>query len=460
MPINVNASSTHDTSTHATVAPKTIAIIGSGIAGMSAAWMLNRSHDITVFEGADHIGGHSNTVNAGSSDHPIPVDTGFIVYNEQNYPNLTALFDYLDVPTKASNMTFAASIDSGRFEYSGTGLNGLFGQRANMVNPRFWAMLSDLLRFYRTAPLLLDHSKNLDITLGAFLAANGYSQAFTRDHILPMGAAIWSTTAQDMLDYPLAAFVRFFESHGLLKLVNRPQWRTVDGGSTEYVQRLTKPFSDKIIRSAASSIRRLGNKVEVQTQNGASHIFDDVVIATHADDALTLLADPSDAERRCLGAFRYTKNETYLHTDENLMPKRKRVWSSWNYIDDGKGAEDKNLTVTYWMNHLQGIDENHPLFVTLNPHIAPKEETILRTFSYQHPLFDRAAMSAQKDLWSLQGTNRTWFCGSYFGYGFHEDALQSGLAVSEEISGEQRPWQVTNHTPRIHIHSPLPLAAD
>lgn len=448
------------TNISATAPRKTIAIVGSGIAGMSAAWMLNRTHNITVFEGADHIGGHSNTVNAGSNESPIPVDTGFIVYNEQNYPNLTALFDHLDVPTKASNMTFAASIDAGRFEYSGTGLNGLLGQRRNMINPRFWAMLSDVVRFYRTAPVLIEQAENLNITLGSFLSANGYSEAFTRDHILPIGAAIWSTTAQDMLDYPLAAFVRFFESHGLLKLVNRPQWRTVDGGSTEYVKRLTKPFSDKIVRSAVTSIRRLKDKVELHTQNGDSRIFDEVVIATHADDALSLLADPSDAERRLLGTFRYTKNETYLHTDENLMPKRKRVWSSWNYIDDGVACDDKNLTVTYWMNQLQGIDEDHPLFVTLNPYTAPKEESILRKFSYQHPLFDKAAMTAQQSLWDLQGANRTWFCGSYFGYGFHEDALQSGLAVSEQISGEKRPWNVDNHTPRICTNNTLPLAAD
>jgi len=441
-------------------APKKIAIVGSGIAGMSVAWMLNRTHDITLFEAGDHIGGHSNTVNAGSADNPIPVDTGFIVYNEQSYPNLVALFEHLDVPTKASNMTFAASIDSGRFEYSGTGLNGLLGRRRNMANPRFWAMLSGILRFYRSVPLLAKKSENIDLTLGAFLSANSYSDAFTRDHILPMGAAIWSTTAEDMLDYPLAAFVRFFESHGLLKLSNRPEWRTVDGGSTEYVKRLTASFSDKIIQAAVTSIRRTPHNVELKTAAGDSHIFDEIVIAAHANDALSLLADPSDAERGLLGAFRYTENETYLHTDERLMPHQRRVWSSWNYIDAGAASEGKNLTVTYWMNQLQGIDPKHPLFVTLNPHVAPREDCILRKFSYQHPLFDKAAMEAQQNIWALQGTNRTWFCGSYFGYGFHEDALQAGLAVSEQLSGEKRPWQLVDHTPRINTNVTLPLAAD
>ena len=449
---------TYETTLSAT--PKKVAIIGSGIAGMSAAWLLNRSHEITLFEAGDHIGGHSNTVNAGSPENPLPVDTGFIVYNELNYPNLVALFDHLDVPTKASNMTFAASIDAGKFEYSGTGLNGLLGQRRNMINPRFWAMLTDVLRFYKTAPSLAGKSENLDLTLGAFLTANKYSDAFTRDHILPMGAAIWSTTARDMLDYPLAAFVRFFESHGLLNLVDRPQWRTVDGGSTEYVKRLTKPYADKINRTAVTAIHRQQDGVYLETETGERHHFDEVVIATHADDALSLLSKPSNDERKFLGAFKYTENETYLHTDDQLMPKRRRVWSSWNYIEGGAGSEDKNLTVTYWMNQLQGIDDNHPLFVTLNPHIAPKEESIIRKFSYQHPLFDKAAMAAQKALWSLQGKDRTWFCGSYFGYGFHEDALQAGLAVAEQISGEQRPWDVSDHTSRISTNVSLPMAAD
>jgi uncharacterized protein len=446
--------------TNNSAAPKRIAIIGSGIAGMSAAWLLNRSHEITLFEGGDHIGGHSNTVNAGSIEHPLPVDTGFIVYNEKNYPNLVALFDHLGVPTKPTNMTFAASIDAGRFEYSGTGLNGLLGQRRNMFSPRFWAMISDLIRFYKTAPTLADKSENLDLTLGDFLAANKYSDAFTRDHILPMGAAIWSTTANDMLNYPLAAFVRFFESHGLLKLVDRPQWRTVDGGSTQYVHRLTQSFSDKINRSAVTAIRRNEDGVFLQTTSGEHLHFDEVVIATHADDALSLLSDPSDAESKLLRNFRYTKNETYLHTDEQLMPKQRRVWSAWNYIDDGSGGDDRNLTVTYWMNQLQGINKEHPLFVTLNPHIAPKSSSVIRKFSYHHPLFDKAAMAAQKTLWSLQGRNKTWFCGSYFGYGFHEDALQTGLAVAEQISGNLRPWKCSDDTPRISTEINLPLAAD
>lgn len=444
--------------------PKSIAIIGSGIAGMSAAWMLNRSHKITLFEAGDHIGGHSNTVDApaiaAGRERSTPVDTGFIVYNELNYPNLVALFRHLDVPTKTSRMTFAASVDGGRFEYSGTGLNGLLGQRSNLLNRRFWAMLSDIARFYRSAPKIIAEADDLDLTLGEFLRQNNYSDAFTRDHILPMGAAIWSTTARDMMDYPLAAFVRFFESHGLLKFVDRPQWRTVDGGSREYVKRLTASYADKIRRERVIRVTRLETGVALDLATGAKLHFDDVVIATHADEALALLGDASPQERETLGAFRYSENETYLHTDDTLMPRRRRVWSSWNYLDNGHAGQDRNLTVSYWMNELQGIDKSNPLFVTLNPHVPPKASSIIKTFSYQHPLFDRAAMKAQRELWSLQGQNRTWFCGSYFGYGFHEDALQAGLAVAEALSGEMRPWTFDARGSRIHLKSNAILAAD
>ena len=439
---------------------KKIAIIGSGIAGMSAAWLLNKDHDITVFEAGDHIGGHSNTVDAGNGENPLPVDTGFIVYNEQNYPNLVALFDHLNVPTKPSDMSFAASIDKGRFEYSGTGLNGLLAQRSNLVSPRFWAMMSDIMRFYKTAPTLDGAAASADLSLGDYLRENNYSDAFIRDHILPMGAAIWSTTVTDMLDYPLATFVRFFESHGLLKFKDRPKWRTVDGGSREYVKRLTASYQDKIRREGVVAITRALNGVEVMTAAGAQHLFDDVVLATHADDALKLLSNPNQSEQRLLGAFQYTDNDTYLHTDERLMPKRRRVWSSWNYIDDGAADAGKQLTLSYWMNRLQTIDESHPLFVTLNPHIAPREETIIRKFSYQHPLFDRAAIEAQKELWQLRGRDRVWYCGSYFGYGFHEDALEAGLAVAEQLSGARRPWNVAANSSRVNTEVVLPLAAD
>ena len=432
-------------------ARRKIAVIGSGIAGMSAAWMLDMHHDITVFESGDHVGGHSNTVNSGAAHGGLDVDTGFIVYNDVNYPNLVALFEHLGVPTKASQMSFGASVDGGAFEYAGTGLNGLLGQRRNFLSRRFWAMLADIVRFYRSAPAMAARADYLDVTLGDFLRAENYSQAFVSDHILPMGAAIWSTTARDMLDFPLASFVHFFESHGLLNFVNRPQWRTVDGGSKAYVERLTASFADKIQHTGVRRVFRKAEGVELLLENGERVAFDEVVIAAHADDALALLDAPSDQERGLLGSFRYTDNETVLHSDERLMPKRRRVWSSWNYIGDSDGTGERNLTVSYWMNELQGLDKQHPLFVTLNPHVAPRPETVIRSFSYRHPLFDQAAMTAQRRLWDLQGRDRIWFCGSYFGYGFHEDALQAGLAVGEALTGAKRPWALSAQKSRIHM---------
>ncbi|MDF1627441.1 MAG: FAD-dependent oxidoreductase [Parvibaculaceae bacterium] len=436
-----------------------IAIIGSGVAGLGAAWLLNQSADITVFEKNEHVGGHANTVDAGDGAAPVPVDTGFIVYNEQNYPNLVALFEHLGVETKPSSMTFAASVDQGRFEYCGTGVNGLLAQRRNLINPRFWRMLRDVLRFYRTAENLAQDAECSDLSLGAYLRREKYSDAFIKDHILPMGAAIWSTSVDEMMDYPLATFVRFFKSHGLLKVKDRPEWRTVQGGSREYVKRLTQTFANKIRHDQIIAVRRLPGHVELETAGGKKFLYDDVVLATHADEALELLSDASALERDHLECFRYTQNKTYLHTDASMMPKRRAVWSSWNYLGESK-AGGEALTVTYWMNRLQSIDEGTPLFVTLNPSHPPRAETILRQFDYQHPLFDANAIRAQKSLWALQGQNRTWFCGAYFGYGFHEDALQSGLAVAECLGSVKRPWDRADQNSRINVNTPTLLAAD
>ena len=429
--------------------PLNIAVIGSGISGLSAAWLLSSHHQVTVFEADNRVGGHSNTVDAGVS----PVDTGFIVYNENTYPNLTALFRFLDVPTKPSDMSFAVSLDGGRLEYSGTGLSGLFAQPANLASPRFWSMLRDLLRFYRTAPSDAGGMGVLD--LGDYLDRKGYGQAFREDHLYPMAAAIWSAPAADIARYPAAAFVGFCENHGLLKLVGRPVWRTVDGGSRAYVERLTHSFADRIVTgSPIRSVRRLLKGVEVTDESGHTRLFDQVVIASHADQALKMLADPSEQESRVLNSFSYCRNETFLHSDPHLMPRRKRVWSSWNYMSAEDDAE-RRLSVTYWMNKLQGIEGDRSLFVSLNPLHAPVEDKIIRQFSYDHPIFDAKAIAAQHDLWSLQGRNNTWFCGAYFGSGFHEDGLQSGLAVAEALGGVRRPWSVESESGRIRI---TPLA--
>lgn len=428
-----------------------VAVIGTGIAGMSAAWLLDKQHQVTVYEQNPRIGGHSNTVDAPGGRGPIPVDTGFVVYNERNYPNLTALFEHLDVPTKASEMSFSASLGNGAFEYAGTDLNGLFGQRSNVVRPRFWRMMRDLLRFYREAPEALTDSRTADLGLGDFLRQGQYSRAFINDHLLPMGAAIWSTTAPEMEDYPARAFTRFFDSHGLLLVKDRPQWRTVDGGSREYVDRLTAPYRERIRLSGVRSVRRMANKVVVEDHTGGRATYDHVVIAAHADEAFRMLDDADNYERSLLGVWRYTKNRAVLHSDAGLMPKRSRVWSSWNFIEGGKDDVDPSLCVTYWMNRLQSIDPADPLFVTLNPVREPAPGTVIREFEYTHPYFDRAALNSQHNLWSLQGHRRTWYCGSYFGYGFHEDALQSGLAVAEQLGGVRRPWTVEEENGRIHL---------
>lgn len=439
-----------------------IAVIGTGIAGMSAAWLLNQGHRITIYEKNGRIGGHSNTVDTPTERGIEPVDTGFIVYNELNYPNLTALFEHLKVPTKDSEMSFAASLGNGAFEYAGTDLNGLLGQRRNIVRPRFWSMMRDLLRFYRDAPQLLNDVAGSDLSLGDYLTREKYGKNFIRDHLLPMGAAIWSTTAAEMAAYPARAFIRFFVSHGLLNITERPQWRTVDGGSRAYVQRLTASYRDRIQYGGVRAIRRIDGKVQIEDHEGAETLYDDVVIATHADEAFNLLADPSDAERDLLGAWRYTNNRAVLHTDASLMPKRARVWSSWNFIGDHKVASDQETTlcVTYWMNRLQSLDASTPIFVTLNPVHAPAAGTIIREFDYTHPFFDRAALASQERLWTLQGQRHTWFCGSYFGYGFHEDALQSGLAVAEQLGGLKRPWVVANESGRIHLTPEQQMAAE
>lgn len=427
-----------------------VAVIGSGISGLSAAWLLSQSMEVVLYEADRRLGGHANTVDVQSRRLAVPVDTGFIVYNDRNYPNLVALFDRLGVPTKASNMSFAASLDGGGFEYSGSGLSGLLGQRTNAMSPRFWRMLSGILRFYREAPQCLDRDDLAGVTLGDYLDANGYSKSFAEDHLLPMGAAIWSTTASEMRAYPLQAFLRFFVNHGLVVLKDRPQWRTVDGGSREYVARLAADFKGTVrANTPVASIVRHADHVQVADISGHADRFTDIIIATHADQALEMLADPSEDERALLGAFDYTANRAVLHTDTSLMPKRRKVWASWNYIADGKATGDSQLCVTYWMNLLQGLGELPPTFVTLNPTREIPQEKILRSFDYTHPLFDTKALDAQKRLWQLQGHNNTWYCGAHFGSGFHEDGLQSGLAAAESLGGVRRPWTVENESGRI-----------
>jgi len=428
---------------------KSIAIVGSGIAGLSAAWLLNQRYDVTVFEKQGRIGGHSNTVDVVAPEGQTSVDTGFIVYNEVNYPNLVALFDHLNVETEPGDMSFAVSYDDGALEYGSSDVNAVFGQRRNILSPSFWKMILDIRRFYADAPLILKDSERFrDVSLGQYLNTNGYSAAFIEDFILPMGAAIWSTRADEMQAHPVETFVRFFTSHGLMQFNNRIPWRTVKGGSRNYVQPLSKNLTKNLrTGNGVQSISRHDNGVTIVDSTGRERKFDALVIGAHANEALSMLHDADDMERRLLGAFRYTDNKAVLHRDTRLMPKRRQVWSSWNYM----GAAEAGASVTYWMNSLQPLKINFPLFVTVNPKRDPDPSTVFREFDYAHPFYDLAALNAQEELWQLQGRRHTWFCGSYFGYGFHEDALQSGLAAAEDIGGVRRPWTVANESGRIHL---------
>ena len=427
-----------------------IAVVGSGISGLSAAWLLSQAHDVTLYESEGRLGGHANTALVPQADgRDVAVDTGFIVYNEATYPNFTALMAHLDVETKATEMSFAVSLDECRLEYSGTSLSGLFAQRRNLLSRRFWSMLNDLRRFYRQASRDATALTASGQSLGDYLDAGRYGEAFRDDHLLPMAAAIWSAPCSEILSYPAAAFIRFHHNHGLLKLTDRPAWRTIVGGSRTYVERLKQAFSGTLaIGCAVRKIHRKANGILLEETQGGLERFDHVVIATHADQALALLAEPSANESALLGAFRYSSNRAVLHTDAALMPKRKAAWASWNHLGD-RSAPDAPCAVTYWMNRLQGLTSDKPLFVTLNPPQEPGADTILREEMYDHPIFDGPALAAQNRLWSLQGVNGTWFCGAHFGAGFHEDGLQAGLAVAEDLGGVRRPWSVAAESGRI-----------
>jgi predicted NAD/FAD-binding protein len=346
-------------------------------------------------------------------------------------------------------MSFAVSLDDGAFEYSGSGLTGLFGQPRNLLRPRFWSMLRDVLRFYRNAPCGIEWSDEHEISLGEYLDRGKYGGAFRDDHLLPMAGAIWSALPTAMLEYPAAAFIRFHDNHGLLQVRDRPAWETVIGGSQNYVKRLCAPFADRIrLNAGVRNVLRLPDHVMVTDTNGNSQTFDHIVMAGHADETLAILGDPSPRERRLLGSIRYSRNLAVLHTDQSLMPRRRAVWSSWNYIGSRANAGDA-ICVTYWMNRLQNLATEVPVFVTLNPPRPPRAGTLLHSEVYDHPIFDAQAMDAQRQLWLLQGDRHTWFCGAYFGAGFHEDGLQAGLAVAEQLGGLRRPWRVPNESGRI-----------
>lgn len=442
-----------------------IAVVGAGITGLGAAWALSQKHRVTVFEAADRLGGHANTRNLSIEGRVCPVDTGFIVYNEINYPQLTKLFAHIGVETQASDMSFSVSLDRGRKEYAGS-LPGLLAQPSNLLRPSYLGMLGDLLRFYRRAPAILEDASGRETTLGEMLDEGGYTRAFVEEHILPMGAAIWSSTLDDMRNFPARSFVRFFVNHGLLQLGERPQWRTVAGGSQEYVRRLSAGFRNRVrLKSPVTGLRRSAAGVLLRSPYDGEEHFDHVVLATHADQALRILGDDAgQREQEILGAFRYQENRAVLHSDISLMPRRRSLWSSWNYLAETASqarGSDAATCVSYWMNRLQNLPGNQPVIVTLNPLHEPVSDKVFGEFTYDHPQVDAAALRAQRNLPVIQGEQRTWFCGSYCGHGFHEDGLQAGLAVAQAL-GATVPWadEVEPASPAAATVQPLePLQA-
>ncbi len=408
-----------------------IAIIGTGISGMLATYLLHRDHEITVFEAADYIGGHTNTINVQFDGLTYAVDTGFVVFNDWTYPNFIKLLNQLGVESQASDMSFSVTCERTGLEYNGTSLNTLFAQRRNLFRPSFYRMIRDILRFNRESLSLLDQPKP-GPSLGLYLEAQCYSREFIDHYIVPMGAAIWSASHETMWGFPARYLVQFFKNHGMLSVDKRPTWRVIKGGSQRYAEKLVAPFRNRIhLNSPVGSIGRFPDHVEIRSKmDGRDYQalqFDHVIVATHSDQALSILADPSPTEKEVLGAIHYQENEAVLHTDTSLLPKRKLAWAAWNY--HLLGAQPDRAVLTYHMNTLQSLSAPCEFCVTLNHSQAINPATILRRITYHHPVYSTEAVAAQKRHGEINGVNRTSYCGAYWGYGFHEDGVKSALAV-------------------------------
>jgi predicted NAD/FAD-binding protein len=413
-----------------------IAVVGSGISGMVAAYHLSRGHEVTVYEAADYIGGHTHTVDVECQGRTFAIDTGFIVHNEWTYPQFVGLLQDLKVAWQPSEMSFSVCCEQSGLEYNGTSLNTLFAQRSNLLRPRFLRMVKDILRFNAGAPELLNGSAH-DTTLGEYLSSEGYSSGFVEHYIIPMGAAIWSSRPLDMLNFPARCFVEFFANHGFLSVNDRPTWRVIRGGSREYVKKLTAPYAARIrLNTPVISVQRQPQRVSLRLKGGAIEHFDQVFLACHSDQALALLSDPSPAELQTLGAIRYQENEALLHTDTRLMPVARRAWAAWNYHVPATAVE--RATVTYNMNILQSLDAPEQFLLSLNRSEAVDPKKVLGRYLYQHPVFTPAAIAAQRSHTGINGARRTYFCGAYWSYGFHEDGVKSALAALEAFKHRQQ----------------------
>ena len=417
-----------------------IAVVGAGVSGLVAAWLLSRHAQVTLFEAGNHAGGHTNTVDVSLKGMTHPVDTGFLVFNRRTYPNLCAMLALLGVHTVETDMSFGVSIESPELEWAGTDLSTVFAQRGNMLRPAMWRMLADILRFNREASRLAASGAGSGISLGSFLETRRFGRAFRDWYLLPMAAAIWSCPTQAMLDYPLETFVRFCNNHGLLQVLDRPQWSTVQGGAREYVRRLLPMLDDVRLNTPVARVVRDQFGVSVEA-GSRSERFDEIIFATHSDQTLEILGgDATPEEMQLLGAIRYQPNRAVLHTDVGLLPRRKSVWSAWNYLAGEGGPDGRSVSVSYLINRLQPLPFASPVIVSLNPFREPAPASVIRTFDYAHPVFDSAAIDAQAHLNEIQGVRRSWFAGAWTGYGFHEDGLKSALSVVEAL-GASVPWR-------------------
>lgn len=414
-----------------------IAVIGTGISGLSAAYMLHEAgHEIVVYEKDTRLGGHSRTIDVDDgAGKTVAVDTGFIVFNNWNYPHLFKLFDHLGVAYQKSDMSFGVSIDDGWLEYAS---GGMFAQRSNWLRPAFWGMIFDILRFKKKALRVLDEKP--DITLGACLDQLQMGDWFRRYYLLAMGAAIWSSPVQTIMQFPARSFLQFFKNHGLLNITKRPQWYTVTGGSREYIAKLTAGFKDQVrLDCAAIKVERKDNRVYVHDSQGEVAQYDYAVLACHADAALDMIESPSDDERAVLGAFGYQDNKIVVHSDASFMPQRRACWASWVYLNEERRDGKSAVSLSYWMNNLQSLPTETDVLVTLNPARPPAAETVMDEYHFTHPVFDSGAVKAQHKIAGVQGVNGLLFCGAYQGYGFHEDGLSSAVHAVE-VLGVKPPW--------------------
>jgi predicted NAD/FAD-binding protein len=417
-----------------------IAVIGGGVSGLGAAWALRRAHEVTLFEANARLGGHANTMTIDYDGAEINVDTGFIVFNAHNYPNLVGLLDHFKIETIDSDMSFSVSDPSG-YEWSSNGLSGLFAWKRNMASPAFLCMLGDIVRFSAAARADLAREERIaGCSIADYVADLKLGRGFLEHYLMPMGAAIWSTCEKEMLKYPALSFLRFFDNHRLLH-AKRPKWRTIRGGSRLYVEAMSADLGARVRRAApVVEVRREAGGVLVRTPGAPPELYDHAILACHSDEALAMLADADATERAALAAIRYAPNTAYLHRDEQLMPKRRAAWASWNYLrSQPPRAPGRGVCVSYWMNLLQDIDQSRPLFVTLNPDVPPRDHLAFAQIAYSHPQFDAGALAAQAKIRALQAANRVSFAGAWLGYGFHEDGLSSGIAAALSLGG-QTPW--------------------